>query len=125
MIGRRILPALAAAALVACTFPDVDYAGSGGASATPPAMGGGGATSTSATSTSAASGCSGRCELPHASSRCSGATCIVDTCDANYADCNKSPADGCEVDLHGDDLHCGSCNVVCIWPDTCKGGKCK
>lgn len=52
------------------------------------------------------------CALGHASSACQGRTCVVATCDPGFADCDKNPANGCEVDL-SKPASCGACNAVC------------
>lgn len=119
---RGPLLALVIAPVCACTFPDVTYAGGGGA---------GGATSSvvdaaNCTSTVPADcTCPGTCTLPHASASCSGAACAIDACASGFADCNHDPADGCEADLQNDELDCGSCATACTAPAQCKKGKCK
>jgi len=52
------------------------------------------------------------CPSNHSSMTCQGKQCIVASCDAGYADCNKAPGDGCEVDL-SKATSCGACNAVC------------
>ncbi len=52
------------------------------------------------------------CSLAHGAAACQGRTCVVAQCDPGYADCNKNPADGCEVDL-SKPSSCGACNAVC------------
>jgi hypothetical protein len=52
------------------------------------------------------------CKLGHSSSACQGRTCVVATCDTGFADCDKDPANGCEVDL-SKATSCGACNAVC------------
>lgn len=54
-------------------------------------------------------------------------SCFGD-CDADYADCNKNPNDGCETYLVGDVNHCGSCNACQTAPNykaTCPARECK
>jgi hypothetical protein len=52
------------------------------------------------------------CSLDHAASACQGRTCVVATCDTGFSDCDKNPANGCEVDL-SKATSCGACNAVC------------
>lgn len=52
------------------------------------------------------------CALAHGSAACQGRTCVVAQCDPGFADCNKQPGDGCEVDL-SKPTSCGACNAVC------------
>lgn len=35
--------------------------------------------------------------------------CVVSACPEGRGDCNRDPADGCEVDLARDPAHCGAC----------------
>jgi hypothetical protein len=52
------------------------------------------------------------CKLDHAASACQGRACVVATCDPGFADCDKNPANGCEVDF-SKPTSCGACNAVC------------
>jgi hypothetical protein len=53
------------------------------------------------------------CNFPNAVSSCVNNMCIMGACNANFADCNKNPNDGCEVDLRFNNNNCGSCGTVC------------
>ncbi|MFI5307481.1 MAG: hypothetical protein ACHQ53_09025 [Polyangiales bacterium] len=45
-------------------------------------------------------------------------------CPTGFGDCDKDPANGCEVDLANDRNHCGSCTAGCAAPDcTCMNGQ--
>lgn len=45
-------------------------------------------------------------------------------CAKGFADCDGTLDDGCEIDLLGDRLHCGTCDTACTHPDcTCEQGK--
>jgi hypothetical protein len=50
------------------------------------------------------------------------------TCRAGFADCNRDPADGCEVELATDTQHCGTCETSCSAAgasmNACVAGKC-
>ncbi len=64
---------------------------------------------------------------PHATPLCTAATCGI-TCDTGYADCDRNPATGCEVDLRIDPTHCGSCANACVTAPSstavCAAGTC-
>lgn len=45
--------------------------------------------------------------------KCVGGVCQITKCKNNYADCNASPIDGCEVLLTTTKEMCGSCNMNC------------
>ncbi len=45
-------------------------------------------------------------------------------CVMNAGNCNGGLADGCEVDLLTDELHCGACNNACEQNQTCEAGRC-
>lgn len=59
-------------------------------------------------------GCDVNCgSLPHVdTTKCTNASCEIATCKTGFADCDKDPKNGCEVDLNtqGD---CGACGAVC------------
>ncbi|MCL2724377.1 MAG: hypothetical protein FWD69_08070 [Polyangiaceae bacterium] len=69
------------------------------------------------------------CAMAHASAACNGRTCVMDTCNAGYADCNQQDTDGCETDLSKDIQNCGTCSNACpTSPNatvTCVGGTCQ
>ncbi len=44
-------------------------------------------------------------------------------CNAGYADCDRSAANGCEASI-GTDLNCGSCGAACRTGTTCGRGSC-
>lgn len=60
------------------------------------------------------------------------ATCVlgrcVFRCDDGYGDCDGSPDNGCEADLHTARNHCGACPTACAAPENasveCVGGRC-
>jgi hypothetical protein len=64
--------------------------------------------------------------LPHAASVCAAGRCAF-TCDAGFADCDRNPSNGCEVDLGTTEAHCGACGTVCNPPNavpSCVAGRC-
>ncbi len=65
--------------------------------------------------------------MPNADSQCNNGVCAT-RCQTGFADCNGSPADGCERDLRVSTLGCGGCNTVCpTGPNgtpLCRNGTC-
>lgn len=57
--------------------------------------------------------CGSICALNNAQSVCSQSKCLIAKCDSGFADCNKKPADGCEVNLDFDVNNCGHCGSSC------------
>ena len=74
------------------------------------------------------SGCDKPCVVPNATPACSGATCVVGSCNGGWGNCNSIPADGCETNVQTDPLHCSDCGKPCTVPPhataTCVGGTC-
>jgi hypothetical protein len=62
----------------------------------------------------AGDGCS-PCFVSHGTADCSARTqdCAISTCNANYDDCNHTYGDGCEAALLNDPLNCGRCDNPC------------
>lgn len=56
--------------------------------------------------------CGRACAPPRAIGACSTGTCGIATCEAGWDDCDRSVANGCEVDL-GALATCGGCGAVC------------
>ena len=67
-------------------------------------------TTTDATSCGA---CGHVCAFAHAGASCANSACVMGSCAAGFADCDGSPANGCEVDLASDAANCGACNTAC------------
>ena len=59
------------------------------------------------------SACGNRCVLANATAVCRAGGCAVGACAAGFADCDGVAANGCEVALGADALHCGSCPLAC------------
>jgi len=57
--------------------------------------------------------CGKACDLPHATTSCSGGTCQIDTCEKPWIRCNTDNADGCEINGSNDVQNCGGCGMVC------------
>ncbi|MGV3620997.1 MAG: hypothetical protein ACO1OB_09270, partial [Archangium sp.] len=62
--------------------------------------------------------CGNVCNLPHASSDCTGSACRVVTCDTGWSNCNMMDPDGCESDVTMDPMNCGACNATCTRPNS-------
>jgi alpha-tubulin suppressor-like RCC1 family protein len=78
-------------------------------------------------------------EEPAASSACSGAmattecvpfamgtgaSCLVVSCTDNFADCDGTVTNGCEINVSNNVDHCGSCGLACGAGGTCTNGEC-
>lgn len=70
-------------------------------------------------------GCRQACVLPNATSHCEASACAVDTCAANFGDCDTMPLNGCEAAFPTDPNHCGRCNYVCGPGQFCAAAKCR
>ena len=72
--------------------------------------------------------CATKCgALANATPGCSASKCGVGSCASGFDDCNKTAADGCEVNLNMDPKNCGKCNAACSLTNataTCKSGSC-
>ena len=63
----------------------------------------------------------------HANGVCVNQICEPGTCYTDYANCNTTASDGCEVALKSDDNHCGNCTTVCQdnnAANSCSSGAC-
>jgi hypothetical protein len=68
------------------------------------------------------------CAVPNGTPACVGGACQVAACDAPFADCNASPADGCETNTSSSLANCGGCNLACAYPHAaaaCPNGSCQ
>ncbi len=79
------------------------------------------------TSASNCGACGRACSLAHATAACAGGACAIASCASGFADCDRNPADGCEVDTRTSTAHCGGCGMACSaagGAPTCAGGAC-
>ncbi len=60
-------------------------------------------------------GCGNACSLQNATALCANGTCVVDTCDAGWGDCDNQDPNGCETDTTSDPQNCGSCGNRCTY----------
>jgi hypothetical protein len=51
--------------------------------------------------------------LPNATVACTNGACSIASCNAGFADCDKSVYDGCEVTLATDPNNCSACGMAC------------
>src|SRR5690606_35627448 len=75
--------------------------------------------------------CGNLCLAANGSAQCTQGICVVESCDAGFADCNaETPegySDGCEKNLQSNAEHCGGCGQVCEAPhgtNRCSAGAC-
>ncbi|MBM4356821.1 MAG: VCBS repeat-containing protein [Deltaproteobacteria bacterium] len=69
--------------------------------------------------------CDKPCALPvNGQPKCVEGMCVFGSCDAGFADCDASGANGCEVDTTKDAKHCGACNAACGAEQACVDTKC-
>jgi hypothetical protein len=74
-------------------------------------------------------GCGAVCPTPaNATPACTGGTCGIGACAANYLDCDHLPGDGCEVNYTNDPNNCGGCGQQCrasnVAVPACTGSTC-
>jgi hypothetical protein len=72
--------------------------------------------------------CGNRCVLANATAVCRAGGCAVGACAAGFADCDGVAANGCEVALGTDPLHCGACPNACNATNgaaSCVAGACR
>ena len=69
--------------------------------------------------------CGAACpSYPNMTRRCYAGSYVPPYCEKFYADCNKNPADGCEVSLSIDENNCGRCGIVCSSGQVCSLFQC-
>ncbi len=69
-------------------------------------------------------GCGVACRFNNAAGTCGAMGCAMGSCNAGFADCDMSAANGCEVDTRGDRANCGACGTVCGAGQVCSMGMC-
>ena len=75
-------------------------------------------------STSHCGACGRTCSLPFATASCSDGGCAIVACVPGFADCDGTPATGCETNLASNNANCGACGRSCGPGTACSGGSC-
>jgi hypothetical protein len=71
--------------------------------------------------------CGRSCAVSNATTNCVAGACEIAQCASHFADCDGSPANGCEVNLLSDPANCGGCLMSCAsitGPARCYDGQC-
>jgi hypothetical protein len=68
--------------------------------------------------------CDHVCSFLNGAAACAGGTCALASCTAGFADCDRDPASGCEVNKNTDAANCGACGFACALGETCHTGVC-
>ena len=71
--------------------------------------------------------CGRACAPANGTGACTAGACAVTSCATNFANCDGSAANGCEVDTRTSLTHCGMCNRACSFANaaaTCAAGAC-
>ncbi|MBK8255919.1 MAG: hypothetical protein IPK82_25040 [Polyangiaceae bacterium] len=61
------------------------------------------------------------CSNQNATPGCVAGECSIIKCEATFADCDGSAANGCEVSLPNDPMNCGACGAECVVPHATPG----
>jgi hypothetical protein len=76
--------------------------------------------------------CGNECALPNVAEHgCSMGACTIVACAPGFADCDRNPANGCEVNTDTSNTNCGACGRSCgmgtctrgVCTSTCAGGR--
>jgi hypothetical protein len=75
-------------------------------------------------------GCGQVCDFPgdHASFNCVSSSCVVNSCEAGWGNCDGNHPNGCETDTTQDSQHCGYCGNRCTLAHAasfCQGSLCR
>ncbi len=96
-------------------------AGFGNCNATP----GDGCETDMRTSLTSCGACGNACPTrDNATTTCAAGACGF-TCLSGYADCDRNPSNGCEVNVRTSESSCGACGTVCGVGRVCSNGSCQ
>ena len=59
------------------------------------------------------SACGKACSIANGIAGCAGSACTIASCNDGFADCDKNPANGCEITTLNDVKNCGACGKDC------------
>jgi hypothetical protein len=76
------------------------------------------------TDTKNCGGCGLVCSVNNATPACQSGACAIQSCNPGFQDCNRNPADGCEINTNSDVNNCGACGNVCSPGQSCNAGVC-
>ncbi|MGC8927634.1 MAG: choice-of-anchor D domain-containing protein, partial [Myxococcota bacterium] len=69
-------------------------------------------------------GCNRLCAPANATAKCLNKSCIIESCNTDYENCNGDVSDGCEANLKSSITNCGYCNHNCGDNSLCDNGSC-
>jgi hypothetical protein len=69
-------------------------------------------------------GCNNICSPVNGTTSCEGGSCQI-ACDVGFANCEGNSANGCETNTSIDNNHCGGCNALCAYGQSCVDGVCQ
>ncbi|MFO0602792.1 MAG: MXAN_6577-like cysteine-rich protein [Polyangiales bacterium] len=69
-------------------------------------------------------GCGRACTFANAEATCAMGSCAMGACRRGFADCDRDPANGCEVDTATSAMNCGACGTACPSGQVCSAGAC-
>jgi hypothetical protein len=74
-------------------------------------------------------GCNVACTVANGTPTCNAGSCQIAACTGRFRDCNRTPTDGCEIDIDVSNQNCGGCGNVCALANassSCNGaGACR
>ena len=79
-------------------------------------------------SPSSCGSCSNVCSLAHASEGCQMGSCVIESCNSGYKNCDGNQLNGCEVNINNSESNCGLCGNECSPANAsgvCQNGICK
>lgn len=69
-------------------------------------------------------GCNRLCNPANATGKCVNKSCIIESCNTDFENCNGDISDGCEANLKNSVANCGYCNHNCGDNSLCNEGLC-